>query len=144
MDWQAGISHTQLLYQLLFQIQTQIEVNIPGKIQQTDGRLDWQAGISHTHLHAAKIQIAEENLVESSKGQVDWQAGISHTPIPAVSLSRRLLAVNTCRHCILNSVKIADYILPRLKDIAIEVEGVKIIFIEQQYEDIFSLSCLEQ
>ena len=122
--------------------------------------MEWQACISHTLIHAAKIQIAEENLVESSKGQVDWQAGISHTPIPAVSLSRRLLAVNTCRHRILDSVKIADYILPRLKDIArivnavsicsmcgdlsYEVEGVKIIFTEQQYEDIFSLLCLEQ
>ena len=78
----------------------------------------------HTHIHAAKIKIAEENLVESIKRQVDWQAGISHTPIPAVSLSRRLLAVNTCRHRILDSVKIADYILPRLKDIARIVNAV--------------------
>ena len=91
---------------------------------------------------------------------MDWQAGISHTPIPAVSRSRRLLAVNTCRRYILDSVKIADYILPRLKDIArivnavsicsmcgdlsYEVEDVKIIFTEQQYEDIFSFLCLEQ
>ena len=92
---------------------------------------------------------------------MDWQAGISHTPIPAVSLSRRLQAVNTCRHRILDSVKTADYILPHLKDIARIVnavsyhnllnvqgfkwnEGVQIIFTEQQYEDIFSLLCLEQ
>ena len=41
--------------------------------------MEWQACISHTLIHAAKIKIAEENLVESSKGQVDWQAGLSHT-----------------------------------------------------------------
>ena len=86
--------------------------------------MDWKPGISHALIHADKIQIAEENIVESSKRQVDWQAGISHTPIPAVSLSRRLLAVNTCRHRILDSVKIADYILPRLKDIARFVNAV--------------------
>ena len=81
----------------------------------------------------------------------------------SLAINRLLLLSGTnttCRHCILDSVKTADYILPRLKDIArivnavsicsmcgdlsYEVEGVKIIFTEQQYEDIFSLLCLEQ
>ena len=62
MDWKPGISHSQVPIQLLYQIQTQIQANLPAE-RWKDGLAGWHI----THTITLSVAILDTNTNRSKK-----------------------------------------------------------------------------
>ena len=88
MDWKPGISHSQVPIQLLYQIQTQIQANLPAE-RWRDGLLGWHIShkitlsvaildVSNTNTNRSKY--SGENIADRWKvGLAGWHITHTHT-----------------------------------------------------------------
>ena len=76
MDWKPGISHSQLPIQLLYQIQTQIQGNLPAE-RWRDGLAGWH----FTHTITLSVAILDTNTNRSKYSGENiadrWKVGLA-------------------------------------------------------------------